>query len=437
MLEDAGFEAYVVGGCVRDCLLQRKVCDWDICTSARPEETKQVFSQQRTIETGIKHGTLTVVIEGENLEITSFRSDGEYSDARHPESVEFGVTLEDDLSRRDFTCNAIAYSPKRGMFDFFGGREDIEKKLLRTVGNAEKRFSEDGLRILRALRFASTLGFEIEADTAREIHRCRNQLKPISGERLFSELKKLVCGKNAPAIVCEYHDVLGTFIPGFSRMAGFDQHSTHHTKDVLGHSADVLAAVPKDDPALCLAALFHDIGKPAAFFLSTDGRGRFFKHESRGASMLDPVWTRLKPDNATRKTVSNLVRYHHINLNTNQATLRRTIRRFGGDFLREEIKLMRADAAAHTKQTAAMRLKNIDEFEEALEAELAAAPCLSLDKLAVNGKDMINIGIHQGKLIGDTLSMLLDSVIEGRAENEREELLRLAEKYAKENKNGK
>lgn len=430
MLNAAGYEAYVVGGCVRDSILGREINDWDVCTSALPEQMKQVFEGRKTIDTGIKHGTVTVVVDGENIEVTSFRSDGDYSDGRHPDEVRFGVSLEEDLARRDLTCNAIAYSPKSGFVDPFGGMADIENKLLRAVGGPEKRFGEDALRMIRVLRFASVLGFRIEEKTAQAVHDCRMLLSTIAGERLFSELKKLVCGQYAPEIVCEYPDVLGVFIPGFANMAGFEQHSTHHSKDVLGHCADVLRNVDKE-PCLCLAALLHDIGKPPCFFFGDDGRGHFFGHEAKGAALLEPIWNRLKPDNFTRRHVTALVRNHHINLSTNQKTLRRTIRRYGSDLLKDEVRLMRADALAHTHKTAQTRVRSIDAFIQAMNAELAATPCLSLDKLAVNGRDMINIGIHNGRKIGETLSYLLDSVIDGKVENERNDLLRFAEEYAK------
>ncbi len=426
-LENAGFEAYVVGGCVRDSIMGREISDWDICTSARPEETLKVFSDKKTIPTGLKHGTVTVVHNGMHLEITTYRSEGNYSDSRRPDTVTFGVTLEEDLARRDFTCNAIAYSPKRGMTDPFGGREDIEDKVIRTVGNAEQRFSEDALRIMRALRFSAVLGFSIEEKTAAALRKKKKMLNNIAGERIFEELKKLVCGVNAGAVIREYHDVLNVVIPGLSKLNGFDQKSPYHTKDVLGHTIDVLENI-KPHPILRLAALFHDFGKPDKFFIGDDGRGHFYSHEPHGAYLLGRIWPRLKPDSFTKNRVTNLVRLHHLNITPLPVVVKRRIRKYGVDFIRDVLCLMKADAAAHTIDSAEKRLEKINEFDILFEETVKNDSCCTVSQLAVRGGDIISLGVHQGKRIGEILDALLTEVIENDVPNERDVLIEKAKK---------
>lgn len=424
-LENAGYEAYVVGGCVRDSIMGRKISDWDICTSALPDDTIEIFKNEKTIPTGIKHGTVTVLMDGTPLEITTFRSESGYSDSRRPDSVQFGVSLEEDLSRRDFTCNAIAYSEKRGIVDPFGGEQDIKNKIIRAVGNPEERFSEDALRIMRALRFSSVLGFNIEPATSKALHKKRGMLNNIAGERIFTELKKLVCGQNMGQVIREYHKVLNVVIPGLSKLNGFDQKSPYHTKDILGHTIDVMENV-EPTPILRLAALFHDFGKPDKFFMGDDGRGHFYSHEPHGAYILGRVWPRLKPDSETKNRVTNLVRLHHLNITPVAVVARRRIRKYGADFLRDLLCLMKADAAAHTPDSAERRLERILEFEKLFEQALESNDCCTLNQLAVRGGDIIDLGVHQGKLIGEILDELLTEVIENEIPNEREILLEKA-----------
>lgn len=426
-LENAGFEAYVVGGCVRDGIMGREISDWDICTSALPEETLDLFSDKKTIPTGLKHGTVTAVYNSLHLEITTYRAEGNYSDSRRPDSVTFGVTLEKDLSRRDFTCNAIAYSPKRGMSDPFGGRQDIENRVIRAVGNAEERFSEDALRIMRALRFSSVLGFSIEKKTAEALRKKKKLLRNIAGERIFEELKKLVCGVNAGAVIREFHDVLNIVIPGLSKLNGFDQKSPYHTKDVLGHTIDVLENI-KPEPILRLAALFHDFGKPDKFFMGDDGRGHFYSHEPHGAYLLGKIWPRLKPDSFTKNRVTNLVRLHHLNITPLPVVVKRRIRKYGADFIRDVLCLMKADAAAHTSDSAEKRLEKINEFDILFEEAIKNDSCCTVSQLAVKGGDIIGLGVHQGRQIGEILDALLTEVIENDLPNEREILLEKAKK---------
>lgn len=431
MLENSGFEAYVVGGCVRDSIMGREISDWDICTSALPDEVQRVFENEKTVPTGIKHGTVTVILNNTSLEITTYRTESGYSDSRRPDKVSFGATLQEDLSRRDFTCNAIAYNSKNGMVDPFGGIRDIENGIIRAVGNADERFAEDGLRIIRALRFAAVLGFEIELNTAAALHRKRGLLSKIAGERIFSELKKLVCGKNAGKIILEYHDVLNVFLPGLSKLNGFDQKSPYHTKDVLGHTVDVLENV-RPDPVLRLAALFHDFGKPDKFFTDDDGRGHFYNHEAHGAYLLRRVWSNLKPDSFTRDRVTELVRLHHLNITPLPVVAKRRIRRYGVDFLRDVLELMKADALAHTPEAAASRLRRISDFEKIFEETVINQCCCTRAQLAVNGGDIIDLGVRQGKVIGSVLDSLLTEIIENGLPNERDVLLKKAEALIKD-----
>ncbi len=426
-LEDSGFEAYVVGGCVRDSIMGREMSDWDICTSAMPDEVLEVFSDKRTIPTGIKHGTVTVIFEDTPLEITTYRTDGSYSDSRRPDSVKFGATLEEDLSRRDFTCNAIAYSPKRGFADPFGGAQDIENGIIRAVGNAEERFSEDALRIMRALRFSAVLGFEIEENTAKALKAKRKLLNKIAGERIFEELKKLICGKNAGRVIREYHFVLNIVLPGLSKLHGFDQKSPHHTKDALGHTIDTLENI-EPTPVLRLAALFHDFGKPDKFFMGDDDRGHFYNHEAHGAFLLKRIWPRLKPDSYTRDRVTSLVRLHHLNITPIPVVVKRRIRKYGEDFLRDVLALMKADSMAHTSESAESRLERIYEFESIFEETLKNNSCCTLAQLAIRGGDIVGLGVRQGKRVGEILDELLTEVIENDLPNEHGALLEKAKK---------
>ncbi len=429
-LENSGCEAYVVGGCVRDSIMGREISDWDICTSALPQKVLEIFNDKKTIPTGLKHGTVTVVYGGSHLEITTFRSEGEYSDSRRPDSVTFGVTLEEDLARRDFTCNAIAYSPERGEADPFGGKQDIEKGIIRAVGNAEERFAEDALRIMRALRFSAVLGFEIEEKTAKALRKKRSLLKKIAGERIFEELKKLICGKNAGKVIREFHDVLDVVIPGISKLNGFEQKSPYHTKDVLGHTIDVMENI-KPEPVLRLAALFHDFGKPDKFFVGDDGRGHFYDHEAYGAQLLSRVWPILKPDSFTKDRVTSLVRLHHLNITPLPVVAKRRIRRYGIDFIRDVLCLMKADAAAHTQDSAEKRLEKIKEFDIIFEETVKNESCCTLPQLKIKGRDIISLGVRPGKRIGQILDSLLTEVIENDLPNERSILIEKAKTIIK------
>ncbi len=419
-LEASGHEAWVVGGCVRDFLDGKAASDFDITTSALPKQTQKVFSSFRVIETGMKHGTLTVISDGMPLEITTFRTDGGYTDSRHPDSVSFTRSLSDDLSRRDFTVNAMAYSPTRGLVDIFGGECDIKNRVIRTVGEAGVRFSEDALRILRALRFSSVLGFSIEEKTKRAIFEKRELLRHISAERIREEMAKLILGDNAVSVIREYIEVIGVFIPELLPTVNFEQKNPHHKYDVFEHTLAALDATPRD-LALRFAMLLHDIGKPRCFFTDENGTGHFYGHEELGAKIADEILLRMKFDNKTRERIVNLVRYHDIRTEPTEKSVKRRLAQHGyGTFL-DLIQIKRADAIGQgtDKQE---RLSLYNELEKIAREINERNECLSLRSLSVNGHDMASLG-YGGKEIGKALERALDAVIDERVANEREAII--------------
>lgn len=426
-LEAAGYEAYTVGGCVRDVMLGRTPNDWDITTSARPEEMKTVFSDCRTIETGIKHGTLTVIIDGMPLEITTYRCDGEYLDNRHPASVTFSRAVEDDLSRRDFTVNAMAYHPTRGLVDLFLGREDLKLHRIACVGDPDTRFGEDGLRILRAIRFAAVLDFEIDPATADAIHRLRNLLSNIAAERLREEFCKLICGVGAVRILREYADVIGVLIPEILDCVGFEQNTKYHCYDVYEHLLQTLARVEGKDLITCLAAFLHDIGKPHCYTEDENG-GHFKGHGAISTTIVDTVMKRLKFDNATRESVTALVDYHDRPIAAEPRAVKRLMRVMSDADILRLMEIKRCDRLAHAKDYATPS-EAIFEIPKLVEAIRAADECISLRTLAVKGDDLMALGVPKGKEIGRVLNLLLDAVIDGELPNEREALLNAVKEW--------
>lgn len=421
MLESAGFEAYAVGGCVRDSLLGKVPTDYDITSSAEPDEMKAVFKNEHVIETGIKHGTLTVLINKNPIEITTFRVDKEYLDNRHPSKVEFTRSLKEDLSRRDFTVNALAYSEKTGIVDMFGGAFDLEKGIIRCVGEPEKRFDEDALRIMRGLRFASVLGFEIEEKTSAAIKEKRELLKNVSAERLSSELIKLLCGKNAAKIILEYSEVLSVFIPELSAIKGFEQHHFRHDKDVLGHTAAVIDNVPPK-PVLRLAALFHDIAKPDCFSIDENGTGHFYGHAPLGAEKAEAILSRLRFDNDTKKAVCELVRHHEDRFEPSPKAIKRVLRKNGPSLYDDLLTLMYADDLG--KKPEYQNPKSFfDEYRRIANEIIDKGECFSLKDLAVGGSDLISLGISPGPEMGRILDVLLEKVVNGELSNEKEKLI--------------
>jgi len=430
-LEAAGHEAWCVGGCVRDALLGRTADDWDVTTSALPEETLALFGRD-AIPTGLKHGTVTVRSLGRSIEVTTYRVDGEYRDHRRPESVTFTRSLEEDLRRRDFTVNAMACSVRGQLRDPFGGQEDLKGGILRCVGEPDRRFGEDALRIMRGLRFAAVLGFAVHPDTAESIHRNKDLLAEIAVERIWVELSKLLRGKAAAEILRQYPDVLGVFWPEVTAMVGFDQRNPHHCYDVWEHSLHALEAVPAETELRC-AALLHDVGKPLCFTVDEAGIGHFYGHGALSRDTADTMLRRLKCSNEFRETVVRLVEWHDREIPRTEKSVRKALRHLGERDFRRLLQLKRADNLA---QAPAYRVRVLewDRAEEILEQLLAEDACFSLKQLAVNGGDMMRLGVT-GRPIGVILNALLDAVVNGEVPNDRAALLERAEDMARDLKN--
>lgn len=420
-LQAHGFQAYAVGGCVRDSLLGRKPNDWDLTTNALPHETAACFADHRIIETGMKHGTIAILHEGELLEITTYRLDGDYEDNRHPISVTFSKELRDDLSRRDFTVNAMAYHPNHGVVDCFDGQNDLNNGIIRCVGDPKTRFEEDGLRILRAIRFASVLGFSLEEKTAHAVHACKALLKNIASERIREEFCKLLCGKRAVPILREFADVVAVFLPELSRSFGFDQKSKYHCYDVWEHTLHALEENADGDLTVRLGILFHDVGKPDVFTEDEKG-GHFPGHAERSIVLTDAALKRLRFDNATRELILKLVKYHDIPLIPEEKHVKRAILRFGEAGLSALLEIQRCDRLAHHPNYIDLPDYH-SQIPKIVEKIIAENACLSLKSLAIKGDDLIALGFKPGKEIGEQLQILLDAVIDGAFPNDKNALL--------------
>ena len=429
-LTRAGFSAYVVGGCVRDSLLDLTPHDWDICTSALPEQMQEVFRDFRTVDTGLKHGTLMVIADHEPYEVTTFRIDGDYTDHRHPDSVIFVDDLTRDLARRDFTVNAMAWSPEEGLQDPFGGQADLPAKLIRCVGDPLARFEEDALRVLRALRFAAVYDFEIEPATSAALRQKAPDLKLVAGERIREELLKLLCGKAAGRILREYPEVLSEIIPEIRPMIGYDQQNHHHSYDLWEHTVRGIEGVPAD-PLLRLTMLLHDTGKPAVRTTDEKGEGHYKGHPKVSEEIAKKAAERLRLDNAFRDRLCLLVRHHDTPLrtgcgeiNTDRSFLLRRLNKFGEENLRALFLIHCSDRTATGYTTEEREEKRLRQRVDALDALLAEQPCFTLKDLAVNGRDLTALGL-KGKAVGEALQSLLDAVMDGKVPNEREELLKV------------
>ncbi len=421
LLQLAGFEAYAVGGCVRDSLLGKTPNDWDITTSAKPEDMKSVFADFHCIDTGIKHGTVTVVIDGEPLEITTFRLDGEYEDNRHPKSVTFTSNLGADLGRRDFTVNAMAYSKMTGTVDLFGGQNDLKNRIIRCVGDPDRRFNEDALRILRALRFASALDFEIEEKTAQSLLKNRALLGNISEERIAKELLKLVCGKGAKRILTDFAPVLFEILPELQPMYKNSHDNPHHCYDIYEHTLIAVESIDPE-PTLRFAMLLHDCGKPAVKKFDENGVAHFYGHQRISAEISAQILARLKVSNKFRDEILFLVSNHdRWELYENTEKMPRYLSKFGLDGVLKLLKVMRADVLAQSPEYK-YRLDQIADAEETAKNLAAQKPCLSLSELQINGRTLMDIGIPQGRKLGAVLAQLLDEVIDGVTKNTQEAL---------------
>lgn len=430
-LKASGYQAYIVGGCVRDALLGREPKDWDVCTDALPHEMQAVFRGQHVIETGLKHGTLTVMYDHEPYEVTTFRVDGEYTDHRHPDEVHFVKDVVDDLSRRDFTVNAMAWSPETGLVDAFDGRGDLKRQMIRCVGEPEKRFGEDALRIMRALRFASVYGFAIEEKTAAAVHALKDTLQGVAVERIRVELAKLLCGDGAGDILRAYSDVIFTILPQLAPMQGFDQRTPFHAYDVWEHTIRTIVNAPADE-ALRLTMLLHDSGKPAVFTVDEQGVGHAWGHQKASVAIAEEALAYLRVDNATRDRVLQLVECHDWPLSTERTLLKRRLNKFGEEALFQLLDVQRADALGKGTVTDEEVEDRIGGIRRALTELIAERPCVTLRDMAVNGRDLMAEGIAHGKDLGETLNWLLTEVLNERLPNEREALLTAARSHRAE-----
>lgn len=424
VLEDAGFEAWCVGGAVRDLLIGREPLDWDVTTNALPETVLELFAPH-AVPTGLQHGTVTVG-GGRGVEITTYRRDGEYLDNRRPESVEFTTSLREDLARRDFTMNAIAMDLRGEISDPFGGRDDLTHGVIRAVGDAEKRFGEDALRMMRGLRFASRLGFSIEEDTSDAIHRCAPLLQHIAVERLYVEMTGLLCGNHVAKVLLEYPDVLGVFMPEILPCLGFDQCSKYHIYDVWEHTARSVEAV-ESNAILRWTMFLHDLGKPDTFTVGDDGAGHFYGHFRESVRKAEQITDRLRFDHRSKHQILTLVERHDSELTLSNRAVRRNLSKYGEETLRLLLSVKRADNLAQAPEYRS-RQELIDQWEQLLNLELASGSCFSLKQLAVKGNDLTRLGFA-GKEVGMILDRLLQLVIDEKLPNDRAMLL----EYAKEN----
>ena len=430
-LQREGFDAYAVGGCVRDTLLGRIPQDWDITTSAKPQEVKALFSH--TIDTGIEHGTVTVMLEHTGYEVTTYRIDGEYEDARHPSSVTFTGNLVEDLKRRDFTINAMAYNDEAGLVDVFGGAEDLKRKVIRCVGNPIDRFTEDALRMLRALRFAAQLGFSVEEETKKAAAALAENLKKVSAERIQIELVKLLVSEHPEEIRQVYELVLSRiFLPEFDRMMVTEQNTKHHCYSVGEHTIRTLQEVPADR-VLRLTMLLHDVAKPVCRTTDEKGQDHFKGHPAKGAEMAREILRRLKFDNATIDRVCLLVRYHDDRPKVTPENVRRAASRIGADNMEALFAVKRGDMLGQSLYEREEKLAYIDEYETLWNQIQAENQCVRKKELAVNGKDLITLGMKQGKEIGEMINRLFDRVLEEPELNTQEKLLAIAKAILQDN----
>ena len=421
-IEKAGYEAYAVGGCVRDSILQRTPNDWDITTSAKPLEIKKIF--RRTVDTGLKHGTVTVLMGSEAYEVTTYRIDGEYEDSRHPKNVEFTSNLKEDLLRRDFTINAMAYNDKEGLVDIFGGMEDIEKKTIRCVGEPKERFTEDALRLLRAVRFAAQLGYSIDKDTRDAIKELAPTLKKISAERIQAELNKTIVSDNPEMLKDAYElGLTKEFLPELDKCFETDQNNPHHCYSVGDHIIKSVENI-EADKTLRLTMLLHDIAKPECKKTDEKGIDHFHGHQVKSSEMAKDILRRLKYDNDTIDKVSRLVRFHDERLEAGGKVMRRAIHRIGLQAFPDIFKVWNADIDAQSDFQKKEKHERLEINKADYEEVMAKSECVDLKGLAVSGRDLIEKGVHPGPEIGGLLNIMLEDVIDNPEHNDREYLLK-------------
>lgn len=425
-LQNAGYEAYAVGGCVRDSILGRVPDDWDITTSAKPLEVKELFP--KSFDTGIQHGTITVLINHVGYEVTTYRIDGEYEDGRHPKQVQFTPNLVEDLKRRDFTINAMAYNDEEGLVDCFEGLKDIENKVIRCVGDPYERFNEDALRIMRAVRFAAQLGYDIDVTTKQAVRDLAPNLSKISVERINVELTKLLVSKH-PEMMRDLYElgITAIVLPEFDFTMETGQNNPHHCYNVGEHTIHALMNV-REDKVLRLAALLHDFGKPQCKTTGESGRDHFYGHPAVSEELAKAILRRLRYDNDTIAKVSRLVLYHDYRMGDGRKGTRRAMSKVGEDLFDMLLELQHADILAQSDYGREGKIENLSRVRKDVEAIRAQSECVSLKTLAVTGNDLIHAGMKPGKEIGETLTRLLEVVLENPERNTKEELLELVKK---------
>lgn len=420
-LEQNGYEGYAVGGCVRDSILGRMPNDWDITTSASPQQVKNLFL--RTVDTGIQHGTVTVLMGKEGYEVTTYRVDGEYEDGRHPKEVTFTASLEEDLRRRDFTINAMAYNDREGLVDIFGGRADIENKVIRCVGEPAERFGEDALRIMRAVRFSAQLGFTVDQDTAAAAKELAGTLAKISAERIQAELVKLLVSPHPDYLRYAWeYGITSVILPEFDRTMETAQNNPHHCYNVGEHTLEALKQI-QAEKTLRLSALFHDFGKPQTHTTDADGIDHFHGHAKVSAELADKILHRLKFDNDTISKVKVYVRYHDVRPELTEKSVRRAVSRVGADAFAEILKLKMADTLAQSPKWQPQKKEYLKELTALYQDILKKKQCLCIKDLKVSGRDLIADGMKPGKEMGEILARLLELVLEEPERNEKNWLM--------------
>lgn len=427
-LSEHGFEAYAVGGCVRDVLLHREPQDWDITTSARPAQVKELFSH--TIDTGIQHGTVTVMLDHVGYEVTTYRIDGEYEDSRHPKEVTFTANLVEDLKRRDFTINAMAYNEEHGLVDAFDGIADLKQGKIRCVGNPQDRFAEDALRMLRAVRFAAQLGFAIEDRTKKAVQALAPTLARVSAERIQTELVKLLVSGHPEEMITAYElGLTGVFLPEFDTMMRTPQNNKHHMYSVGEHTVHAVCAV-RPEKVLRIAMLLHDVAKPLCITTDEKGQNHYHGHPQKGAEMARKIMHRLKFDNDTINKVCKLVLYHDDRPEITERSVRRAVSRIGMEQFPMLFEVKRADTLAQSSYRREEKLRYIDEYEALYRKILSEKQCVQKKDLAINGRDLIALGMKPGKELGGVLDRLFEEILEHPEWNRKEKLIELAHKFA-------
>jgi tRNA nucleotidyltransferase (CCA-adding enzyme) len=417
-----GYEAYAVGGCVRDSILNKEPKDWDITTQAKPEDVINLFD--KVILTGVKHGTVTVMLNNEGYEVTTYRTDGEYEDNRHPKEVNFVSSLNEDLARRDFTINAMAYNERDGLIDYFDGMKDLNNKMINTVGNPKKRFDEDALRMLRAIRFSAQLNFEINNNVLIAIKELKDNLRNISKERIREEFNKILINNPQKVQLLKEAGILEYIIPNIINTYDFDQNNPYHIYDLYTHS---LLATEIIEPILHLklTMILHDLGKPATKTTDEKGISYYYAHANESRKIAEKVLAELKYDNATISKVLTLVQYHDCTLKS-KLSIKKMLNKVGEELLRDLIKVQLADGSAQNPIYSKERILNLMEVEKILDVIISENECYTIKDLKINGEDLISLGFRKGKEIGETLKYLLNVIMDDPKLNEKDELIRLA-----------